>query len=113
MLFQNYFMILLLILLIRIQCKRRRAHFKEKLDRVVSTHLLTIEDDPTDAKSLAAANFDREGVPHGLTNIIDEGILKTFLYNTYTAGKDQGREYWKCCRRTKYTTCSIVNKSSN
>jgi PmbA protein len=69
--------------------QKKTSAFQGKIGQSVSTHLLTIEDDPTDAKSLAAASFDREGVPHGLTNIIDRGILKTFLYNTYTAGKDK------------------------
>ena len=93
--------------------QKKTSAFQGKIGQIVSTHLLTIEDDPTDAKSLAAASFDREGVPHGLTNIINEGILKTFLYNTYTAGKDHVDRYWKCCRRTKFTTGSIFNKSGN
>ena len=76
--------------------QKKTSAFQGKIGQIVSTHLLTIEDDPTDAKSLSCSSFDREGVPHGLTNIINEGILKTFLYNTYTAGKDHVDKYWEC-----------------
>src|SRR5215831_10632988 len=68
--------------------QKKSSTFGERLGQSVSTPLLTIEDDPTDVKSLAAASFDREGVPHAITKIIDKGILKSLLYNTYTAGKD-------------------------
>ena len=37
---------------------------------------------------LATAPFDGEGVPGGKTIVFKNGVLKTFLYNTYTARKD-------------------------
>lgn len=68
--------------------QKKTSGFQGKIEKIVSSTHLTIEDDPTDAKSLAAASFDREGVPHTRTKIIDSGVLKSFLYNTYTAAKD-------------------------
>jgi PmbA protein len=49
---------------------------------------LTLEDDATDINSLGASSFDREGVPHRRNIIIENGILTKFIYNTYTANKD-------------------------
>jgi PmbA protein len=49
--------------------------------------MLTIDDDATNAQGLGAASFDREGVPHKKTTVIENGVLKKFLYNTYTAKK--------------------------
>ncbi len=69
--------------------QKKASKFQEKIGKIVSSNLLTIEDDPTDSRSLAAASFDREGIPHCRTKIIDSGVLKSFLYNTYTAAKDQ------------------------
>ncbi|HEY7570638.1 MAG TPA: TldD/PmbA family protein [Nitrososphaeraceae archaeon] len=69
--------------------QKKTSRFQEKIGKLVSSDLLTIDDDPTDSRSLAAATFDREGVPHSRTKIIESGILKSFLYNTYTAAKDR------------------------
>jgi PmbA protein len=48
-----------------------------------------IIDDGTLSYGLASKPFDGEGVPKGKTVIFEKGILKTYLYNTYTARKDK------------------------
>lgn len=68
--------------------QKQTSAFQGKIGQAVCSDYLTVEDDPTDAKSLAAASFDREGVPHRRTKIIEKGILKSFIYNNYTATKD-------------------------
>jgi PmbA protein len=50
--------------------------------------LLTVEDDATNVEGLNASSFDREGVPHRRNIVIEKGVLKKFLYSTYTARKD-------------------------
>jgi PmbA protein len=47
-----------------------------------------VEDDATNTTGLAAASFDREGVSHRKNVVIEKGVLKKFIYNTYTARKD-------------------------
>ena len=37
---------------------------------------------------LGSSSFDREGVPHRRNMIIRDGILKKFIYDSYTANKD-------------------------
>jgi PmbA protein len=64
------------------------SKFGGKIGKYVSSDLLTLEDDATDVRSLGAASFDREGVPHRRNILIENGILTKFIYNTYTANKD-------------------------
>jgi len=68
--------------------QKKSSYFAGKLGRRVSSDLLTVEDDATNAVGLGASSFDREGVPHRKNVVIENGILKKFLYNTYTAKKD-------------------------
>jgi len=68
--------------------QKKSSHFAGKLDKVVASDLLTVEDDATNTEALGASSFDREGVPHRRNVVIQNGVLKKFLYNTYTAKKD-------------------------
>ncbi|OGD20299.1 MAG: hypothetical protein A2W03_17550 [Candidatus Aminicenantes bacterium RBG_16_63_16] len=51
----------------------------------IGSELMTIVDDGTREKGLASAPFDGEGVPTGRRVIVDQGVLKGFLYNTAVA----------------------------
>jgi PmbA protein len=68
--------------------QRKSSKFAGKLGRRVASDLLTLEDDATNTEGLAAASFDREGLPHRRNVVIRNGILERFLYNTYTASKE-------------------------
>jgi PmbA protein len=68
--------------------QKMSSYFAGKIDKKVSSVLLTIEDDATNVEALGASSFDREGVRHRRNVVIEEGVLKKFLYNTYTARKD-------------------------
>ncbi|MEW5840187.1 metallopeptidase TldD-related protein [Nitrososphaera sp.] len=67
--------------------QKKSSRFAGRLGKKVASPLLTVVDDPTDPAGLAAASFDREGVPHRRNTVIEKGVLKKFLYNTYTAAK--------------------------
>lgn len=67
--------------------QKQASKFKE-INKPVSTDLLSLEDDATNVDALGASSFDREGVAHQQNVIIHKGILKGFIYNTYTANKD-------------------------
>lgn len=67
--------------------QKKSSMFAGKLGKRVASGLLAVEDDATNAEGLAAASFDREGVPHRKNVVIENGVLKKFLYNTYTASK--------------------------
>jgi PmbA protein len=49
---------------------------------------LTILDDGLFKGGCGTAPFDDEGFPSGKNYILDEGILKNFIYDSYTAGKE-------------------------
>lgn len=68
--------------------QKKSSHFAGKIGTQVASDLLTIEDDATNVEGLNASSFDREGVFHRRNIVIEKGILKKFLYNTYTASKD-------------------------
>lgn len=68
--------------------QKKSSHFAGKIGRNVSSGLLTVEDDATNVEGFGASSFDREGVPHRRNVVIEKGVLKKFLYNTYTASKD-------------------------
>lgn len=50
---------------------------------------LTLIDDPTDPRVAGARAFDREGVPAKKLHLIDDGVLKTYIHNTYSAAVDK------------------------
>ncbi len=62
--------------------------FKDKLGTEVASPLLTLIDDPFMEDGLASSAYDHEGVATTCKNVIENGILKTYLYNLKTAKKD-------------------------
>lgn len=62
-----------------------RSPFADRLGQAIASPLLTLVDDPTDARSLGADAFDGEGLACRRNVLIDEGTLSGFLHNSYTA----------------------------
>ena len=69
--------------------QKGRSSLIGKLEKEIACKELTITDDATWSDGLSASSFDREGVPHKKLDIINKGILKSYLYNTYTACRDK------------------------
>jgi len=69
--------------------QKKISRFAKKIGKKVASNKLTVVDDATFTDGLAAESFDREGVSHKKNIIIDKGVLKRYIYNTYTAGKDR------------------------
>ena len=61
------------------------SFLKDFLNKHFASPLLTIIDDGTRPKSIGSAPFDGEGVPTGKNVLVEEGILKSFIYNTQAA----------------------------
>lgn len=59
-----------------------------KKGETIASRVLTVRDDGRIPGGLGSSSFDREGIPHAPTTLIDQGILMEFLYNTYTASKE-------------------------
>lgn len=67
--------------------QKKTSRFRNMIGKKVASRL-TVIDDATFTDGLAAESFDREGVVHKRNVIIDKGVLKRYIYNTYTAEKD-------------------------
>lgn len=57
-----------------------------KLDQPIAATAITILDDPFEEDNPRA--FDAEGVPSVLTTVVENGVLKSYLYNLKSALKD-------------------------
>lgn len=69
--------------------QKKTSKFARKVGKKVAANKLTVIDDATFVDGLSAESFDREGVGHRRNVIIDKGVLKRYVYNTYTADKDR------------------------
>ncbi|MBI5574406.1 MAG: TldD/PmbA family protein [Elusimicrobia bacterium] len=61
---------------------------KEKLNEKVCSDKLDIIDDGTLSSGVATSSFDDEGTPTQQTVLVEKGVLKNYLYDLYTANKD-------------------------
>ncbi|MCQ8213112.1 TldD/PmbA family protein [Cetobacterium somerae] len=64
------------------------SKFKGKLNTCVASSIVTITDDPLLKDGYGSAPFDAEGVPTKRKNLIENGVLKTYIHNLKTAKKD-------------------------
>lgn len=68
--------------------QKGRSLFAGQVGKRVASDKINIIDDGAMAGGIASAPFDGEGVPTSRNVLVEEGILKGYLYNTYTAAKD-------------------------
>jgi PmbA protein len=66
-----------------------RSPFADRLGETIATDALTLIDDPTDARSLAADSHDGEGLATRRNLLIDRGVLAGYLYDG-TTGRRAG-----------------------
>lgn len=62
---------------------------KGKVGEKIASDSVTIVDDPFYPGNTMQINFDGEGVPTRTKNVVENGVLKTFLYNLTSAMKDK------------------------
>lgn len=62
-----------------------RSLFADRVGETIASPLLTLVDDPTDPRSLAADSHDGEGLACRPTALVEGGVLQGFLHNTWTA----------------------------
>ena len=62
-----------------------RSLFAERMGEQVAVPGFTLVDDPTDPEAYSAATYDAEGLATRRNVLIDGGVLRMFLYNTYAA----------------------------
>ena len=79
------------------------SFLKDSMDEKIASELLSIIDDGTREKGLASAPFDGEGVPTMKNTLVENGILKSFVYNT-SAAKRAGKESTGNAARRGFTS---------
>ena len=68
--------------------QRKQSPYHGKKGVPIASEIITIVDDATMPSGVNSRKMDGEGVPSQLTTIVDKGVLRNFLYDSYTANKD-------------------------
>jgi PmbA protein len=71
--------------------EKGRSLFANRVGEQVAIEGLTVVDDPTNPDAYGAARYDAEGLACRRNVLIEDGILKGFLYNTYAAKRAKTR----------------------
>ena len=69
------------------QILRDRSYLKQHLDKQVASDICTIYDTPSIEKKIGSYFFDDEGIKAGHNILVENGILKNFIYDRRTASK--------------------------
>jgi len=62
-----------------------RSLFADRLGHDVASALVTLVDDPTDPRAFTATETDGEGLATRRNVLIEDGVLKLFVHNAYSA----------------------------
>ncbi len=78
--------------------QKGRSVFAGRLGEGVASPLVTLVDDGLAIDGMATNPFDGEGVPQQVTSLVEGGVLRAYLHNTYTARKEgaQSRFHRQC-----------------
>lgn len=99
--------------------QRKRSYLSEKLGLQVGSEEFTVFDDATLEWGPGSYSFDGEGVPASRKAIIEKGMLRSYLYDSYTAGKDgvkstgnasRGSSMWSFRRTPTISSSNLVVK---
>jgi PmbA protein len=85
------------------EVQKGRSPYVGRLNSRVAMDSITLIDDGLLSNGFGSREFDDDGVKPGRNIMIENGILKTFLYDNYTAKKD-GRESTGNAHRSYYST---------
>ncbi|KJS22441.1 MAG: peptidase C69 [Clostridiaceae bacterium BRH_c20a] len=64
-----------------------KSFLKGKTNKRVASELVTLIDDGQMEGRVLSAPFDGEGIPTSKTVLVEQGVLKGYMHNTYTAKK--------------------------
>lgn len=68
--------------------QRKQSPYHGKKGEEIASEILTIIDDGTMPLGVNSRKMDGEGVPSQPTILVENGVLKNFFYDSYTASKD-------------------------
>ncbi len=68
--------------------QKGRSIFVGRRGEPIASEVVDIVDDPTDIRFQSASRFDAEGLASRANHLVENGKLKNYLYDSYTANKD-------------------------
>lgn len=68
--------------------QRNQSALKNRVGERVGSELVTVNDDGLLEGGIRTGRFDGEGIPQQKTRLIEKGLLRGFIYDNYTAGKE-------------------------
>ncbi len=66
---------------------RGKSKIGDKIGEAIASDKISVYDDGTHPRGIASSISDDEGVPRQKTPIIEKGVLKSFIWDTYWANK--------------------------
>ncbi|HHY76005.1 MAG TPA: TldD/PmbA family protein [Firmicutes bacterium] len=91
--------------------QKKRSMFAGKIGQRVASELVSLIDDPFDVRGTGASPFDAEGVPRKRMALIEKGVLKTYIYDCYSAAKDgvksTGHAYRRISTAVQAAPCNL------
>ncbi|MFX1314348.1 MAG: TldD/PmbA family protein [Promethearchaeota archaeon] len=72
------------------QVLRERSYLKDKLNKKVASEICRIYDTPSLKNKWGSYFFDDEGIPAGKNVLVEDGLLKNFIYDRRTASALKG-----------------------
>jgi len=67
--------------------QRNRSFMVGKLGEQVASEIVTLVDDPLIPGGMASRGYDGEGTARRRLTLVENGVLQTYLHDSYTAGK--------------------------
>jgi len=102
--------------------QRKRSYLTGKLGTKIGSGILSVADDPTLRWGFGSYSFDGEGTPSSKRSVLDAGILRTYLHDSYTAGKEsvqstgnssRGGGLWSFRRPPSISSSNLVVSQGN
>ncbi|WP_256622055.1 TldD/PmbA family protein [Methanolobus chelungpuianus] len=87
--------------------QKGRSNLKGRLGEQIATSNLSITDDGLLEGGIETGRSDDEGVPSQRTKVIENGVFRSYLYDTYTAGKDNVKSTGNASRGSYFSTPSV------
>ena len=86
---------------------RMRSAWIGKVGKEVASPNISIVDDPTDPRGILSATYDDEGTPTSKRSIVEDGVLKSILFDGYNASMAGVRSTGNGLRRTARDSQSL------
>ena len=90
--------------------QRGRSFMAGKLGEKIASDVLTLTDNPLIPRGLSSRAFDSEGFPSKPLVVMENGVLKSYLYGSYTSGKAKVPNTGHGTRGGGATSSNIVPK---